>query len=99
MPKFRLTALAKADLKAIARFTERRWGRERRNDYLRQFDESFHRLAHNPDIGQDCAGLRPGYRRFPVGRHHLFYRLGADGTVEIIRILHQRMDAAVRLED
>ena len=41
MKPFQLTNKAKSDLKDIALFTFRRWGREQRNVYLKQFDESF----------------------------------------------------------
>lgn len=40
---------------------------------------------------QDAGHVRPGYRKALSGRHVLFYRQGAQG-VEVVRILHQRMD-------
>lgn len=45
MPRFRIKAAAKADLKGIAKFTEQTWGREQRNRYLTEIDQAFHRLA------------------------------------------------------
>ncbi|WP_208107586.1 MULTISPECIES: type II toxin-antitoxin system RelE/ParE family toxin [Idiomarina] len=47
MKPFQLTNKAKSDLKEIALFTFHRWGREQRNVYLKQFDESFWLLAEN----------------------------------------------------
>ncbi|EMQ2878622.1 type II toxin-antitoxin system RelE/ParE family toxin, partial [Vibrio navarrensis] len=41
MRPFQLTNKAKSDLRDIALFTSRRWGREQRNIYLKQFDDSF----------------------------------------------------------
>ncbi len=41
MKPFNLTVAAKADLRDIALFTQRRWGKEQRNVYLKQFDDSF----------------------------------------------------------
>lgn len=37
MPNFKLSRKAKADLRSIALYTERRWGREQRNHYILQF--------------------------------------------------------------
>ena len=91
MPNFRLSRKAKADLKSIARHTEREWGRDQRNHYILQFDQCFHLLGENPDLGQACDEISPGYRQYPRGRHLLFYRQYPRGTVEIIRILHKRM--------
>ena len=51
MNTFTLTHRAKADLKSIAKFTEKRWGRELRNIYIRHFDDTFYVLSNTPEIG------------------------------------------------
>ncbi|WP_105901064.1 type II toxin-antitoxin system RelE/ParE family toxin [Vibrio gangliei] len=92
MRPFQLTNKAKSDLRNIALFTSRRWGREQRNIYLKQFDDSFWQLAENPDIGKACDEVRDGYRKFPQGSHLIFYRQIGSQNIEIIRILHKSMD-------
>lgn len=91
MPSFKLSRKAKADLRSIALFTEREWGREQRNHYVRQFDQCFHLLGVNPKLGQTCDEIGPGYRRYSQGSHIIFYRQAGNDAVEIIRILHKRM--------
>ena len=89
---FVLTNQAKDDLKAIGRYTNEKWGREQRNRYLALLDESFQNLASGLLFGHDCAAIRSGYRKLKVGSHVVFYRaIGEDG-IEIVRILHRRMD-------
>ena len=97
MTDFRITAAAKQDLKNIAKFTQTNWGREQRNIYLTDFDHAFHQLAENPELGQECDYVYPGYRFFPVGSHLVFYKSGIDKTVEIIRVLHKRMNVSSRI--
>lgn len=97
MPSFTLTNMAKADLKEIARFTQNRWGREQRDLYLQMLDVSFHQLAVNPLKGKDCSDIRIGYRKLPTGSHLIFYRQTPADTIEIVRILHGRMDIETRL--
>ncbi|REL24214.1 type II toxin-antitoxin system RelE/ParE family toxin [Thalassotalea euphylliae] len=92
MKPFQLTAKAKSDLKDIALFTQRRWGREQRNIYIKQFDESFWLLAENPDVGKSCDEIRLGYRKFPQGSHVIFYKQVDSQHIQIIRILHKSMD-------
>ncbi|HBC3945553.1 TPA: type II toxin-antitoxin system RelE/ParE family toxin [Vibrio parahaemolyticus] len=92
MKPFQLTNKAKSDLRDIALFTSRRWGREQRNIYLKQFDDSFWLLAESPDIGKACDEVRDGYRKFPQGSHVIFYRQIGSQSIEIIRILHKSMD-------
>jgi toxin ParE1/3/4 len=96
MPGFRLTKLAKADLKDIGRYTQGVWGREQRNRYLANLDASFHDLAQTPHKGRSCDDIRQGYRKYQVGRHVIFYRQDA-ADIEIVRILHDRMDAEAHL--
>ncbi len=91
MPAFRLSRAAAADLRRIARHTEARWGRVQRNRYLVRLDEAFHLLAARPRLGQPADEVRPGYRRFSVAAHVVWYRVGGDGCVEVIRVLHRRM--------
>lgn len=52
MPKFSLTEKAKDDLKKIARFTHKRWGKEHRNTYLKSLDDCFQQLGDNPAMGK-----------------------------------------------
>lgn len=92
MKPFALTNEAKADLKAIARFTEKRWGREQRNLYIKQLDDAFHLLAATPLAGKACDYIKAGYRKFPQGSHILFYKGGAVSKIEIVRILYKSMD-------
>ena len=97
MPVFHLSAKSLEDLKSIGRFTLRSWGREQRNIYLSKLDESFHRLADQPNLGSARDDIRKGYRVYHVGRHLIFYRQKSTG-IEIIRILHGRMDVETHLK-
>ncbi len=97
MELFRIKAAARADLKGIAKFTEKTWGQEQRNKYLIELDHAFHKLAENSELGKTCDHIRPGYRAFPVGSHIIFYTIGDQHSVDIIRILHKHMDVSSRL--
>ena len=96
MPSFRLSAKSLEDLKSIGRFTLKSWGREQRNIYLSKLDESFQSLADQPLLGVARDDIRKGYRVYHVGRHLIFYRQKST-YIEIIRILHDRMDVESRL--
>lgn len=97
MPNFSLTEAAKSDLKKIARFTQKRWGREQRNHYLKTLDDFFHQPSNNPNMGKDCGEIRPGYHKFPTGSHIVYYRKKTKDQIEIVRILHECMDVNTQL--
>ena len=82
---------AQADLGAIWDYTAERWGLEQAESYTRQLWKHIQAVANSPSIGRDCEEVRAGYRQYPSGSHVLFYRLTDDG-IEIVRILHERMD-------
>ena len=92
MADFTLTQKAKADLKDIARFTQKRWGREQRNKYLELLDASFRKIARNPAMGRNCGEIKAGYHKFPTGSHVIYYRRSSGPTIEIICVLHESMD-------
>ena len=97
MPTFTLTYKAIADLKDIGHYTLEHWGREQRNLYLQMLDVYFQQLASNPLSGKDCSDIRNGYRKFNAGSHVIFYRQKSSESIEIVRILHGRMDCETRL--
>jgi len=99
MPSFHLTAQAKEDMKSIARYTQKKWGRLQRNKYIAALDKRFHRLAETPELGRSCDEILQGYRKLPEGRHIIFYHSMAAGGVEIVRVLHCSMDIESHLSE
>lgn len=55
-------------------------------------------LARNPEAGKMLNDIRKGYRSSKVKSHYIFYRV-ISNELEIIRILHERMDIPNRLND
>jgi toxin ParE1/3/4 len=92
MSKYLLSSKAKTDLKQIAAYTEKHWGRNQRNIYIKRFDNTFLILAENPWSGNSCDYVKTGYRKFPQGSHVIFYRVRQNGDICIVRILHKSMD-------
>lgn len=98
MRTFTLTKKAKADLKSIATYTQRKWGKDQRKTYVRQLDDAFHMLSETPELGNKCDFIKQGYRKFPVSSHILFYHSISQFEIEFVRILHKRMDAKTQLK-
>ncbi len=99
MPGFRLTNAAEADLIEIGRYTRERWGDAQYRGYLTRLDDRFRMLAENPDVGIASDDVRQGYRRCPEGSHVIFYRVLDAETIEVVRVLHERMLPENHLED
>ncbi len=91
-----LTPKAQSDLASIWDYTVTRWSAEQAEKYIRQIAEAMAAVGDDPERGRGCEDIRAGYRKYSVGAHVLFYRTTKQG-VEIVRILHQRMDFPLHL--
>lgn len=97
MRPYLLTAAARKDIIDIGRFTSEKWGKRQRDKYLKQLDDAFKLLARQPDIGRDADDIKPGYKKFSLGSHIIFYRAGTESRIVVIRILHNSMDVEQHL--
>ena len=61
--------------------------------------EACEALADGRRKGRNADNIRPGYRKLSVGSHVLFFRVTGGGEIDVVRILHQRMDVAGHFED
>lgn len=93
MAKYRLTNKAVEDLADIWNYTFDEWSEQQADDYYNMLISSCQKIAVNPNLfGKRYDEILDGLRGFKAGRHLLFYRMRDGGDVEIIRILHERMD-------
>ena len=113
MARYRLSEPAKADIAAVPRRSEELHGKEARIRYRARLIAAMRRVAIDPQGHStvDRAELVPGVRRFHVrhGRdesveapvvtpvHVIFYRVMKSGIVEIVRVLHDRMEPSGHL--
>ena len=91
MTGYTLTPQAQEDLDKIWDDGALQWGVDHASGYARDIKGSVEFLAQYPSAGSDADHIRPGYRKHVVRSHIIFYRLSAS-AIEIVRILHKRMD-------
>jgi toxin ParE1/3/4 len=96
MRMLKLTDCAQSDLEQIADYTVINWGQSQADFYLEQLEKAFYSLLDNPYLGKSRDDIKAGYRSLLVEKHLVFYRL-ADEQLEIMRILHCRMDVIQHL--
>ena len=92
MSRYLLSPAAQADLGQIWDYTRDRWGVDQAEEYLRELQRAIERAAANPRIGRACDEIRPGYPKLAAWSHILFYRVSAEGIIDVVRVLHERMD-------
>ncbi len=86
-----LTATAEQELHDIYTYSLEKWGEKKADEYLKQLENSFYLLLNNPQLGKQRNELKHGYRSLLVQKHSIFYNIN-DNEINILRILHMRMD-------
>ncbi|MGH2561762.1 MAG: type II toxin-antitoxin system RelE/ParE family toxin [Thermomicrobiales bacterium] len=71
-------------------------GEQRHDAYAEIIATALQEIANFPGLGRVHGALSGNVRSFPV-RQHLVYYETDDSTVTILRVLHEKMDAARHL--
>ena len=87
-----------ADLDEIWYYTFEKWTVEQANRYYNLIFQEIDYICKRPHSGKPLDDILKGYRVSKVKSHLVFYKV-VNETIEIIRILHQRMDIENRLND
>ena len=98
MAKYLLTNKAVDDLTKIWNYTFEIWSEEQADKYYKQLISSCEFIADNVDKGRNYDGIRDSLLGFKSGKHIIFYRQLND-NIEILRILHERMDLRERIKE
>ncbi|MDE6633703.1 MAG: type II toxin-antitoxin system RelE/ParE family toxin [Bacteroidaceae bacterium] len=100
MANYYLTNKAVEDLTDIWNYTFEVWSERQADDYYNMLIASCRKIAANPKLFGKCYNeILEGLKGFKANKHILFYRILDSGDVEIIRILHERMDLRNRLNE
>lgn len=115
MARFRLARPAQIDLANILATSADRWGAEGQQRYAALLVAPMRQVAAEPwgPLTRKRPELRSGgIRSFHVRHAHrpegaqvrrpvhvLYYRVAEDDVIEIIRVLHDRMDPSHRLDE
>ena len=96
MVSYALRPRARRDLDHIWSYTTERWGEAQAERYINDLRSTLERVAADPARGRPCEDIRAGYFKIASGSHLVFYRVRTGG-IEVVRILHQRMDVGRHL--
>lgn len=99
MAKYVLTNKAVEDLTRIWDYTYEEWSENLAEKYYELIISTFEEIAQSPALGKSYASLSKEILGFKVGKHIVFYRTLTLQEVEIVRVLHARMDLKNRLKE
>ncbi|MEN2490264.1 type II toxin-antitoxin system RelE/ParE family toxin [Flavobacterium sp. B11] len=92
MAKYYLTNKAVEDLADIWNYTFDEWSEKQADKYYWLLLDSCQEVAENPNLGKKYENVTEKLLGYKSNEHILFYHIISEGEIEIIRILHGRMD-------
>jgi toxin ParE1/3/4 len=95
---YRISEKAVKDLEDIWLYTFETWSQEQADRYYNLIISEIEYVAKYFESGKIMEHIKKGYRASKVKSHLIFYRKGEDEVIEIVRILHQRMDIENRFK-
>jgi toxin ParE1/3/4 len=114
MARFRLSTLARVDLARILATSAERWGVEGRRRYSAILSAAMRKVAADPtgrmtrarpDLSSGIRSFHVRYARGDIPElkvrnpvHILYYRAAQPGLIEILRVLHERMEPSRHVE-
>ena len=99
MAKVILRQEAIDDLNAIWDYTFEQWSEKQADKYYSTLRFACKEIGENPGIGKEYTGIRRNLLGLKSGKHIIFYHLISEDEIEVIRILHERMDLKRRITE
>jgi toxin ParE1/3/4 len=92
MAKVILRQEAINDLNEIWLYTFEKWSEKQADKYYSLLEYTCLEIGNNAELGKEYNGVETSLFGLKTGKHIIFYRIITKQEIEIIRILHERMD-------
>ena len=99
MAKYILTNKAVEDLTKIWNYTYEVWSENQADKYFETIKFACKEIGRNPNIGKVYTEISKNLLGLKSGKHIIFYHKISEDEIEVIRILHERMDLKNRMND
>jgi len=99
MVKISFRQKAIEDLNNIWNYTYENWSENRADKYYATIKFDCLEIGKNPKLGKNYSRINRSLLGFKSGKHIVFYHSISEKEIEIIRILHERMDLKNRLTE
>ncbi|SDH04256.1 toxin ParE1/3/4 [Psychroflexus sediminis] len=80
-------------------YTLEKWSEKQADTYYAALKLVCNRIGENPNIGKEYYGISKNLLGLKSGKHIIFYQSLTENKIEVIRILHERMDLKNKLTD
>lgn len=97
MPEYIISEKALEDINNIWIYTAENWSVEQADRYYNLIIDEIEYIVDNLNMARDFGKIRKSYRYSKVKSHLIFFRKDKTNEIEVVRVLHERMDIENRL--
>ena len=99
MAEYIISEKALEDLNKIWVYTAGNWSIEQANRYYNLIVDEMEYVSENFEETKDFGNIRINYKFSKVKSHLVFYKKTENTEMEVVRILHERMDLKKRITE
>ncbi|MEP7093179.1 MAG: type II toxin-antitoxin system RelE/ParE family toxin [Flavobacterium sp.] len=97
MSEYIISEKALEDINNIWIYTAENWSVEQADRYYNLIIDEIEYIVRNLDMARDFGKIRKSYRYSKVKSHLIFFKKDKTDEIEVVRVLHERMDIENRL--
>jgi len=98
MAKLILRQAAIDDLADIWEYTLATWSENQADRYYKMIKSACSEISVSPSLGKEYVAIAKGLLGYRINKHIIFYYITSNDEIEVIRILHERMDLKQQLK-
>jgi toxin ParE1/3/4 len=99
MPEYIISDKALEDINTIWIYTAENWSVEQADRYYNLIIDEIEYIVDNLDMARDFGKIRKSYKYSKVKSHLIFFKKDKSNEIEVVRVLHERMDIENRLAE
>ena len=99
MPEYIISEKALEDINNIWIYTAENWSIEQADRYYNLIIDEIEYIVNNLDMAHDFEKIRKSYKYSKVKSHLIFFKKDKANEIEVVRVLHERMDIENRLTE
>jgi len=92
MQEYLISEKALEDINNIWIYTAENWSVEQADRYYNLIIDEIEYIVENLNMARDFEKIRKSYKYSKVKSHLIFFKKDKTNEIEVVRVLHERMD-------
>jgi toxin ParE1/3/4 len=99
MSEYIISEKALEDINTIWIYTAENWSVEQADRYYNAIIDEIEFIVQKFELARDFEKIRKSYKYSKIKSHLIFFKKNKSNEIEVVRVLHERMDIENRLNE